>query len=218
LKRAAYGFALLLMWILICTKMTNAQSISGYFAGGTMTAPSVGPMNTLGAGTIYDTPKMGGFFETLGVDVIFFHNLGLGAELSTRDGRAPYAGLMYHPSFYDVNVVYRPRAILRRIAPEIQAGYGEANLNFYYTLGICYKLPQGCSSANGEAFSADNNQVHVSGGLRIYAYKGLFIRPQVDVRWVQGNFTTYFGRSWVPQYSAAIGYTYSLDRWRQRGK
>jgi hypothetical protein len=218
LKRAIVGFAVLVISALSCSAIAGAQSVSGYFAGGTATSPSVGPMNTLDAGTTYDTPTMSGFFATLGADVIFFHNLGIGAEISSRDGRAPYAGLTYHPSFYDVNAVYRPRTFLERIAPELQAGYGEANLNFYYTTEICYKLPQGCTSANGEVFSADNHQVHFSGGLRIYAYKGFFIRPQVDVRWVQGNFTTYFGRSWVPQYSAAIGYTYNLNRRLQKGK
>jgi hypothetical protein len=208
----------LVLFLFSLTIIARGQSLSGYLAGGTATAPSVGPMNTLGAGTIYDTPKMGGFFRTLGADVIFYHDLGIGAELSSRDGQAPYAGLMYHPAFYDVNVVYRPRSIEHRMAPEIQAGYGEANLNFYYTAAICYKLPQGCGAANSEAFSAHNGQVHFAGGLRVYAYKGLFLRPQVDVRWVQGNFTTYFGRSWVPQYSLAIGYTYNLNRKFARGK
>lgn len=209
---------LLVFAILISPVLTTAQSISAYLGGGSVTAPSVGPINTLGAGTTYDTPSMGGFFETLGADVIVFHNLGIGVELSTRNGRAPYAGLTYHPSFFDANLVYRPRTFARRIAPEIQVGFGRSDLNFYYTQAICYKLPQGCSGVNAEAFSADNNAIHAAVGARVYTYRGLFVRPQFDFRYVQGNFTTYFGRSWIPQYSVAIGYTYNLNSRFGKGK
>lgn len=218
MKHAIRGFMLLVSAILISPVFTTAQSISAYFGGGSATAPSVGSINTLGAGTFYQAPSMSGFFETFGADVIFFHNLGVGVELSTRNGRAPYAGLTYHPSFYDANLVYRPRTLAHRIAPEIQAGFGESDLNFYYTSTICYKLPQGCSGVNTEAFSANNNQIHAAFGARFYAYRGLFVRPQFDFRYVQGNFTTYFGRSWVPQYSVAIGYTYNLSSKLGKGK
>lgn len=169
---------------------------------------SAGPINTLGGGTVYNTPRMGGLFETIGGDFIFFHHFGIGAEMSFRKDRGSYAGLEYHPLFYDVNLVYQPLTIAGRFAPEFQAGVGRAKLSTYYTLQSCYELPQGCSGVNAQANSVTEPQAHVAAGLRFYAYKGIFVRPQVEVRWVQDKFAYYFGSSWVTQYSVAVGYTF----------
>ena len=200
-------FAFVALFLLAFIPAAGAQSGSAYFAGGTAIAPSSGPLDTLGAGTIYETPRMGGFFETVGGDFIFFHHLGIGAEYSFRKDKGPYAGLEYQPKFYDVNAVYQPLTIFRRFEPEIQAGVGKAKLSTYYTLQTCYTLPQGCAGVNAQATSVNEIQAHAAAGLRIYAYRGIFIRPQVDVRWVNDKFGTYFGSPWVTQYSVAIGYT-----------
>lgn len=211
MKRTIRGLALVVS-LFACVSIASAQSASVYFAGGTATDSSVGPIDLLNAGTESQSPTMGGFFKTFGADFIFFHNLGVGIETSSLNGRSPYAGLEYHPAFYDVNAVYEPGAFGRRFEPEIQGGYGEAVLDFYNTLQICFKLPQGCGAANGEAFSVNDGEVHFSGGLRIYVYRGLFVRPQVDVRRVSNNFSSYFGSSWIPEYTVGIGYAFNWKR------
>jgi hypothetical protein len=212
------GFAAIAFLLLACVTIASAQSGSVYLAGGTAIDSSAGPVDPLGAGITLEAPRMGGFLETIGGDFIFFHHLGIGAETSFRKGRSAYAYLEYRPSFYDFNVVYQPLTIARRLTPEIQAGYGEADLNFYYTPQICYKLPQGCGPATGEALSVSDPQVHLAGGLRFYVYKGLFVRPQMDVRRVQNNFSSYFGSSWVSEYSVALGYTLHVNRKRTAQK
>lgn len=218
MSRMIRGFAALVLSLLACVTVSSAQTGSAYFAGGTATDSSVGPINTLGAGTIYQTPRLGGFFETYGGDLIFFHNLGIGGEMTSRKDNGAYAGLAYHSEFYDVNAVYRPLTVAHRLAPEIQAGYGRSRLNLYYTQQICYKLPEGCPSANAEVTSVSSPQWHFALGLRVYAYKGIFLRPQLDVRRVQNNFTTYFGSPWVFQYSVAVGYTIRLNRQKKTKK
>ena len=40
----------------------------------------------------------------------------------------------------------------------------------------------------------------------MYVKGGLYLRPQVDVHWVN-NFNE-FGSDWVPEYTVAIGYTF----------
>ena len=187
-----------------------AQTGSLYFAGGTATDSSSGPLNTLGAGVIFNTPSMGGFFETIGGDVIFRHHIGFGAEVSFRQGRAPYAGLEYRPTFYDVNAVYYPLSNVRRISPEIQGGIGRSRLTFYDTPQFCTISPQGCPAVNARISTLDRLQLHFSGGVRVYVWKGVFLRPQLDVRWVR-NFAD-FGSSFVPEYTLAVGYTFNSLR------
>lgn len=208
MKRTIRGLALVVS-LFACIAIASAQSASIYFAGGTATDSSAGPIDLLNVGTESQSPTMGGFFKTFGADFIFFHNLGVGIETSSLYGRSPYAGLEYHPAFYDANAVYEPGMFARRFSPEIQGGYGEAVLDFYDTPQICYKLPQGCGAVNGEAFSVNDGEVHFAGGLRIYAYKGLFVRPQVDIRRVSNNFSSYFGSSWIPEYTVGIGYSFN---------
>ncbi len=199
-----------LFWM--CAGIAGAQSVSAYIAGGTAIDSSAGPLDTLGAGTTYQTPRMGGTFETIGGDFVFFHRLGIGAEESYRRGKAAYAGLEYAPSFFDVNAVYRPWILTRRIRPEFQAGYGRADLSLYLTPQICTTLPQGCGATNAVITSVSDSQIHLAWGVRVYPYRGLFVKPQMDLRRVPNNFSSYFGGSWITQYSVGIGYTFDLSK------
>jgi hypothetical protein len=199
--------------LLGCIPAARAQLVSGYIGGGTATDSSAGPIDTLGGGTTYQTPRLGGFFETYGGDFIFFHGLGVGAEESKRRDLGAYAGLRYRASFFDANVVYRPWTLKRRFQPEFQAGYGRADLNVYVTPQICTTLPQGCGGPHAQIASVGDSEFHVAAGARIYVYRGAFVRPQFDLRRVPNNFSTYFGSSWIPQYSIVIGYTFNLRKW-----
>ncbi|MGH9563808.1 MAG: hypothetical protein ACRD3S_20330, partial [Terracidiphilus sp.] len=198
--------ALLFCLLFVSAGAVSAQSASLYYAGGTATDSSSGPLNTLGAGVTFNTPKMGGFFETIGGDVIFRHKIGVGAEISFRNSRGPYAGIEYRPSFYDVNAVYYPLSNLHRIAPEIQGGVGRSKLAFYYAPQFCVIAPQGCGSSTGQISTVNHPELHFSGGVRFYVWRNAFVRPQVDIRWVK-DFAD-FGSSWVPEYSLAVGYTF----------
>jgi hypothetical protein len=189
---------------LISAAPVSAQTGSVYYAAGSATDSSIGPINTLGSGTLYNTPSMGGFFDTIGGEVIFYHNLGVGAEVSFRNSKAPYAGLQYRPSFYDVNAVYQRH--LGKFTADVQGGFGRANINLYYTPQFCAGYSQGCMNTTGAAHGADYAQLHFGGGVRYYVYKEFFVRPQIDVRWIDNM--NYFGSSWVPEYSVAIGYTF----------
>jgi hypothetical protein len=204
----------LVFLLLGCIPAAKAQLLSGYIGGGTATDSSAGSIDTFGAGTTYPAPSMGGFFETYGGDFIFFHGLGVGAEESKRYDLGSYAGLQYRAIFFDANVVYRPwMARKSRFSPEFQAGYGRADLNLYTTPQICTMLPQGCGAVNGEIVSVSDSQFHVAAGVRIRVYKGAFVRPQFDLRRVPDNFSTYFGSSFIPQYSVVVGYTFNIGKW-----
>jgi hypothetical protein len=197
-------------FLIVSATLASAQSGSVYYAAGLATDSAAGPIDTLGAGITYNAPRMGGFFDTIGADFIFYHKLGVGAEMSFRNSKGPYAGLQYRPTFYDVNAVYQPVVSSRRLVPDIQAGLGRANLSFYYTPQFCLTFQEGCRSATAEVNSVTHLELHFAGGLRYYIYKGLFVRPQVDLRWVHKF--SYFGSSLVPEYTVAVGYTIRRGR------
>ncbi|MFL6451479.1 MAG: hypothetical protein ACJ746_27945 [Bryobacteraceae bacterium] len=54
--------------------------------------------------------------------------------------------------------------------------------------------------------SSNHFQVHMAAGVRFYTTPHLFIRPQVDVRYVDNFFQ--FGSNWVPEYGASIGWRF----------
>lgn len=190
-------------------QLAKAQTASAYFGLGTAVNSSTGqPIDTFGDGTLFNTPRMGGLFETLGGDFMFRSHLGAGFETSFRS-QSNYAGINYRPLFYDFNAIYEPTSSSGRIVPEFQAGLGGANLRFYVNQSSCDAFG-GCSSANYYVESSNHFQAHFSGGVRLYVRGGFFIRPQVDVHWVNNFFQ--FGSSWVPEYSAAVGYTFGRSR------
>ena len=191
---------------LACAPLAFAQNGIDVFAGaGTAIADSTGiPIDTFGTGTLYPTPKMGGLFLKFGGTLMLTPHFGAGAEASVRATQGPYAGLKYRPTFYDFNGVYHP-VVGRRVVPEFQAGLGAVNLKFYYTQQYCDTFV-GCSNSNSYLESSNHFQVHFSGGVKFYVKNAFYIKPQVDVHWVNNFFQ--FGSSWVPEYGAVLGYTF----------
>jgi hypothetical protein len=187
----------------------KAQNATVYFGLGTARDSSNGQaIDTFGDGMLFNTPRMGGLFETVGGDFMFRPNFGVGFETSFQSQRN-YAGLNYRPLFYDFNAIYEPISNSHNIVPEFQAGMGGANLRFYLNQNSCDSFG-GCSNSNLFLESSNHFQLHFSGGVRVYVKDGLFIRPQVDGRWVNNFFQ--FGSNWVPQYSMAVGYTFGRSR------
>ena len=94
-------FALLSFLLLGSVHLAQAQSASVYFGLGTAVDSSNGqPVDTFGNGTVFNTPKMAGLFETLGGDVMFRPHLGVGFETSFRSQSNSAA----------LNVVMSPRS------------------------------------------------------------------------------------------------------------
>ena len=196
---------LLLIMPFAGARVANAQGLSAYFGLGSAT-DSANHQTLDSFGDV--GPKMGGVFGTVGADFMVRPNFGLGAEYSfrgTQDDYAPQVGVKYRPVFYDFNGIWHPVASKSRVVPEIQAGVGGANLKFYENATQC-AIAGVCTTLNQYIASSNHFQLHVSGGVRLYVTPSVYIRPQFDAHWVN-NFQE-FGRSWVPQYSVAVGYTF----------
>jgi hypothetical protein len=199
-------FLLLCTVPLLSAGFAAAQSVDAYFGLGTaMDSSNNVPTNTFGDGTIYFPPRMGGSFLKFGGDFMFSQHLGVGVEASIRSTQGSYAGLTYRPTFWDVNAVYHPMGGNKRIVPEIQGGIGGVNLKFYYSQQFCNTFA-GCSTSNTYLESSNHFQVHMMTGINFFVKGGIFVRPQVDLRYVNNFFQ--FGSNWVPEYGGVVGYSF----------
>ena len=197
-----------LLFAIFCgVQFASAQSgLDAYFGVGTATANSSGTAtDTFGNGNIFFTPKMGGAFGKAGADLMLTPHFGIGGEADFRFKQGAYAGLNYRPIFYDVNAIWHPITRAKRVIPEFQAGIGAVNLKFYYPQAFC-DVFAGCNTSNTFLESSNHFQTHLSAAVRFYATQHVFFRPQFDERWVNNFFQ--FGSSWVPEYSASVGYSF----------
>ena len=194
--------------VLLClgTVVANAQSgVDAFFGIGTAQDSASGQsIDAFGTGTFIRSPSLGGVFGKVGADLMFSNHFGVGGEADFRFQQAGYSGLNYRPAFYDFYGIWEP---IRghRVTPQIDLGLGAANIKFYYPSSYCDQFA-GCSSSNSYIESSNHFQVHAGLGLNIYATDHIFVRPQVDVHWVNNFFQ--FGSGWVPEYSMSVGYRF----------
>lgn len=204
---------ILFVLLLVSARPARAQGVNAYFGMGSATAiPSPIPLTL--AGTPFVRQHMGGLFGLFGADFLVTSHLGFGGEYVFRFAQADYVpdiGLKDRPAFYDFNAILQPWTGSKRVVPVFQAGLGGAKVNYYVNQQSCSVLT-GCSSSSTLVDSSNHFQFHFSGGVRWYLRENIFLRPQVDVRWVH-NFNDAsaptFGRNWVPQYAVSIGYSFS---------
>lgn len=182
------------------TNSSNQQQLEQFGAmdsnGNFITSPDIGP-------------KMTGSFGVFGADFMWKPKLGFGGEYSWRLRQGPFApqeSLTYRPAFYDFNAIFHPISRESRVVPEFQGGIGGVNMKFYFTQSGCLAGSVACSTLSQYFASSNHFQIHGAAGVRFYVKGNLFLRPQVDVRWVN-NFEE-FGSDFVPEYTVAIGYTF----------
>ena len=221
LKLSIRTIPLLALLLLAGVKQASAQGVSAYFGLGTAT-DSAGTTNNstavCPAGNLFDDftgncepgPTMGGVFGVFGADFMIKPQFGINAEYTFRFAQAPYlpdAGLNMRPSFYDFNAVWEPTSgVEKRFVPVLEAGVGGARVALYFTQQ-CSVTGINCSSSSPAGFNANHFQVHGGVGIKLYVKGNLFIKPQFDIHYVT-NLTDQFGRSWVPQGTLSVGYTF----------
>jgi hypothetical protein len=186
----------------------SAQGVSAYFGLGTATDKSNPGINDFSNGFNDLGPSMGGVFGKFGADFMIKPHLGIGGEYTFRFAQGTYfmhEGLNDRPAFYDFNAIWHPISNAR-IVPEIQGGLGGADIKFYGAVQSCV-TNSSCNSQNQFLQSSSHFQLHGGIGVRLYVKGNLYVRPQFDIHWVH-NLTNEFGRNWVPEYGAVVGYTF----------
>jgi hypothetical protein len=176
-----------------------------YFGLGTATDTSNGQsLDLFGTGVPVNAPKLTGLFATVGGGVMLTDHFGAGAEINWRAGQGNYSGVNYRPIFYDFNGIWQP-VKTKRVVPEIQAGIGGVAVHFSANSTSCDALT-GCQNVNLGSESSSHFQIHGAAAVRLYVTPRLFIRPAVDLHYVNNFFQ--FGRNLVPEYSVGLGYSF----------
>ncbi len=176
----------------------SAQQIDVAFAGGTVSSPAASYSGNVSP----FTPSLkGGTFVGFNGDVLFVGNLGVQAEVNWRASQGSYAGLVpYRPVFYDFNAIYAKR-FGKTVGAEALGGIGAESIRFYSGTYNC-DIYGNCSNY----VSSNHFLVDFGGGVRIYAWHNLFVRPEVRVYYVHNN--AEFSSGFVARYGASIGYTF----------
>jgi hypothetical protein len=190
----------LIAGLCVCTQFIRAQETDVFLGFGSAHVGSNHQrVDTFGDGVLYPTKGIGGLFADFGANILFGKHLGAGFDASWRGAQATYTGLKYRPLFYSFDAIVQPgRVSSRKFVPEFRAGIGAASLNF------AADAQQACVNGPG-CQNSHHFQVHSAAAVRIYVATHLFVRPAIDVHYVN-NFSE-FGSNWVPLYSIAIGYS-----------
>jgi hypothetical protein len=194
--------------LFVGTQISFAQSANVYYGVGTAVDASAGTqIDTFGTGNPYTTPRLGGSFSDVGTSVLFTKHFGVGADVSWKNSRGAYAGLLYRPLFYNFDGVWEPVST-KRLEPEIHVGLGGMHLGYSLNNTLCDQFA-GCSTFNQGVETSNHFQVHMAAAARFYVTDHVFVRPAVDGHWVNNLFQ--FAHNWLPEYSIGVGYSFGRE-------
>ncbi len=202
--RIAIVFAFTCAALAAFSNFAQAQKIDFGFGLSTTLAPAASFVDGVEA-----APSLkGGVFPGFSGDVLFWHNLGVGAEVFWRGGNGVcpendcgFTGISYRPVFYNFNAVYSPK-IVSHVYLEVVGGIGALDTH-YSTCNF-----SGASSCGGNIPIGSSNHFDVDfgGGIKLYATHGFFIRPEARFYWINNNID--FSSNHTTRVGASIGYTF----------
>jgi hypothetical protein len=186
------------------SNLAQAQKIDVGFGVSTVLAPSA---SSCSGNCQIPQSLGGGAFPGFSGDVLFWHNLGVGAEAFWRgsQGSGAYAdeqGVNYRPVFYNFNGVYSPK-LASHAYLELVAGVGAMSTRLY----ACEE-GNSCGIAGGNTAVASSRHFDADfgGGIKLYVLHGLFVRPEARFYWINND--TNFSGSYATRVGASIGYTF----------
>ena len=194
--------------LFLAAQMSFAQSASVYYGTGTAVDGSAHTLiDTFGTGNPYTTPRLGGSFSDIGSSILFTKHFGIGADVSWKNSRGAYAGLLYRPLFYNFDGVWEPVST-KRFEPEFRAGLGAMHIGYSLNQTQCNSFT-GCSTSNQGVDTSTHLQVHTAAAARFYVTDHVFVRPAIDAHYVNNLFQ--FAHNWVPEYSIGVGYSFGRE-------
>lgn len=179
--------------------IVHGQQIDAAFGVGTVVAPSA----SSASGDHQPQSLGGGAFPGFSGDFIFANGVGFQGEVAWRASQALYQGFQpYRPILYDFNLIYAPQSkSLRRIQPELLAGFGGASIRFYQPFTTCSTFS--CSNF----VSSNHILAHVGGALRLYLLHSIFVAPEAHAYFIHNNVE--FSSGHAQRYGVKIGYTFA---------
>lgn len=184
----------------------HAQKIDIGFGVSTMIAPGTSFVDG-----VENFPSLsGGAYPGVSGDVLFYHNLGIGAEVFWKAGSTACAvsicgedsGITYRPVLYNINAVYSPK-LASHVYLELVGGIGALDTHY----SECSL--SGSSCGGSQLISSSNHfDVDLGGGIKLYPlHNGFFVRPEARFYWVN-NGTNDYSSNHSARVGASIGYTF----------
>lgn len=188
--------------IMALSAAAQAQQFDAALGFGTVKAPAASNNG------INSFPSLsGGLYTTFSGNILFWHHLGFGGEVSPRWSQSTYGGVVnnfgivqkYRPIFYDFNAVYG-RNFQKKFGADIMAGIGGEDLRFYTPYTTC-----GFTSCTNY-ISSNHFAGHVGADFRIYFWGHAFIRPEAHYYIVHNN--KEFNSVNPSRFAISIGYSF----------
>lgn len=187
-----------LSWTLILALPGSAQQIDASFAGSSISSSSA---DFVGSPAVFVPSERGGAFVGFNGDVLFHGNLGVQAEINWKASQGNYVGLAgYRPLFYSFNAIYAKR-FSKQVGAEVLGGIGAESIRFYTGQSSC-DFYGNCTNYS----SSNHFLVNLGGGVRLYAWHNLFVRPEMRFYIVPNN--QEFSSNYIVRYGASVGYTF----------
>ena len=192
----------------ICLSGANlfAQKVDITFGGGSLFA----------SGTEFNgaflSSEGGSTYLGASADVLLRHNLGVQGEVYWRVNQGLNSSqIPFRPVFGNFNAMYL-RRFNKLLAFEGVAGVGVETLRFYSGNLSCDV------SGNCTNFISNNHFMGAAGGgLRLYFYHRLFIRPEARVYMIPNNTgnsnTLGFSSNFPLRYGASLGYAFGASKY-----
>jgi hypothetical protein len=188
--------------ILACAAATQAQEFDAALGFGTVKAPAASSNGT------NSFPSLsGGLYTTFSGNVLLWHHLGFGGEVSPRWSQSIYGGALnnfgivqkYRPIFYDFNAVYGRTFPKQKFGADVMAGIGGEDLRFYQPF-------YHCSLTCTNYVSSNHFAGHIGGDLRFYFWGHAFIRPEAHYYILHNNVE--FNNANASRFAISIGYSF----------
>ena len=143
----------------------------------------------------------GGLYPDFWIQHLNERNLGIEIEGTFRYHKAVYNNFqLFRPFLYDANLVYS-RRLAAKTHGDFMGGAGAETLVFY-EYGTCGLTGGGCSVH----LNSTHFLLHGGFGVRYYAWKSIFIRPEVHYYFIPNNYQ--FHSDNVFRLAASVGWTF----------
>jgi len=200
LRTPAYGFLYLLVALLLMADAAQAQS---QFDVGFGVSGIKGTSANNATVPFFPQDVGGGAFPTFSGDLLLYKHLGVGGEASWRATQnLSGGGQPFRPIFYDMGLVYAP-PLNKFASAELTTGLGGESIRFYQANFTC-------SSFSCSNFVSSNHLLwEVGGGLRLYPWRSLFVRPEVHYYLIHNNLE--FSSNHATRLGVSVGYSFGRE-------
>jgi len=168
------------------------------FGVGTLIAPSA----SSASGNHSPQSLTGGAYVGFSGDYLFWKHFGVQGEVAWRASENRYRGFQpYRPIFYDFNAIYAP-PLGKHAQLEVLGGIGALSTRYYSPIYVCDPFTFICTNYT----STNHFMGDVGAGLKLFLTRGLFIRPEVRVYFINDNVD--FSSGHATRVGGSIGYSF----------